>query len=119
MSANAARSTEPSAPLKPSALSAPTVELKEGVLWVSGAIDAHTVIALRAEGERLIKTVSDRLVVDLEGLSTTHSVVLSMLLCWSRLAEKQGVALSFREAPGRLVSLAALSNLEDWLQSRP
>lgn len=101
---------------------APTVKLEEGVLSVSGAIDAHTVIPLRAEGERLIKTASDSLkslVVDLKGLSTTHSVVLSMLLCWSRLAEKQGVSLSFREAPDRLVSLAALSNLEDWLQSRP
>jgi phospholipid transport system transporter-binding protein len=101
---------------------APVVQLKEGVLSVSGAINAHTVISLRAEGEGLIKTASESLkslVVDLEGLSTTHSVVLSMLLCWSRLAEKQGVSLSFTEAPDRLVSLAALSNLEDWLQSRP
>ncbi len=101
---------------------APGVQLKEGVLLVSGAIDVHTVIPLRAEGERLIKAASEALkslVVDLESLSTTHSVVLSMLLCWSRLAEKQGISLSFRGAPDRLVSLAALSNLEDWLQSRP
>ncbi|MGK0524474.1 MAG: phospholipid transport system transporter-binding protein [Pseudomonadales bacterium] len=100
----------------------PTAELIEGVLSVSGAIDAHTVIPLRAEGERLIKTASENLkslVVDLSGLSTTHSAALSMLLCWSRLAEKQGVSLSFSDAPERLISLAALSNLEDWLQSRP
>ena len=98
------------------------VQLKDGVLSVSGAIDAQTVITLRAEGERLIKTASESLkslVVDLEGLSSTHSIALSMLLCWSRLAEKQGISLTFREAPDRLVALAALSNLEDWLQSRP
>ncbi|SOB78431.1 phospholipid transport system transporter-binding protein [Marinobacter sp. LV10R510-11A] len=101
---------------------APSVQLKQGVLLVSGAIDVHTVISLRAEGERLIKTASESpksLVVNLQGLSTTLSAVLSMLLCWSRLAKKQGISLSFAEAPERLVSLAALSNLEDWLQSRP
>ncbi|WP_417513588.1 STAS domain-containing protein [Marinobacter sp.] len=97
----------------------PRVQLKDGVLAVSGAIDAHTVLPLRAEGERLITTVNDSLVVDLAGLSATHSAALSMLLCWSRLAEKLGVSLSFTAAPERLVSLAALSNLEDWLQSRP
>ncbi|MDO6443749.1 MULTISPECIES: lipid asymmetry maintenance protein MlaB [unclassified Marinobacter] len=97
----------------------PTVKQKGGVLAVAGAIDAHTVLPLRAEGERLIKTASGSLVVDLEGLTTTHSAALSMLLCWSRLAEKQGVSLSFTGAPERLVSLAALSNLADWLQSRP
>lgn len=100
----------------------PSVQLKQGMILVSGAVDAHTVIALRAEGERLIKSASESLKaleVNLEGLSTTHSAVLSMLLCWSRLAEKQGVSLCFEEAPERLVSLASLSNLEDWLQSRP
>ncbi|GGE57436.1 hypothetical protein GCM10011533_07440 [Streptosporangium jomthongense] len=97
----------------------PRAQLEAGVLSVSGAIDAHNVVPLRAEGERLIRTAGDSLTVDLAGLSTTHSVILSMLLCWSRLAEKQGVSLTFKGAPERLVSLAALSNLEDWLQSRP
>ena len=103
---------------------APLVQLEAGVLSVSGAIDAQNVAPVRAEGERLIKTASDSsvegaLAVELGGLATAHSVTLSMLLCWSRLAEKQGVTLSFRSAPDRLVSLAALSNLKDWLQSRP
>lgn len=104
---------------KPSNAETPHVQLDAGVLSVFGAIDAHTVVPLRAEGERLIKTASNRLVVNLQGLSTTHSVILSMLLCWFRLAEKQGVALTFQNAPERLISLAALSNLKDWLQSRP
>lgn len=99
--------------------SVPRAQLEADVLCVSGAIDAHNVAPVRAEGERQIKTASGNLVVDLGGLSTTHSVILSMLLCWSRLAEKHGVLLSFTGAPDRLVSLAALSNLEDWLQSRP
>ncbi|MGO1502172.1 MAG: STAS domain-containing protein [Marinobacter sp.] len=98
---------------------APRVQMESGVLSLAGAIDAHNVAPVRAEGERLIKTASGNLAVDLEGLSSAHSVILSMLLCWSRLAEKQNVSLAFTGAPDRLVSLAALSNLEDWLQSRP
>lgn len=98
---------------------APCVQQEAGVLRVSGAIDAHNVAPVRAEGEWLIKAANGNLAVALDGLSTAHSVILSMLLCWSRLAEKQGVSLSFTGAPDRLVSLAALSNLEDWLQSRP
>lgn len=97
----------------------PSIQLDAGVMSLSGAVNAHNVAPLRAEGERLIAAANDGLVVNLAGLSTTHSVILSMLLCWARLAEKQGVALSFTEAPERLVSLAALSNLADWLQSRP
>lgn len=98
---------------------APQVQLEAGVLSVSGAIDAHNVAPVRAEGERLIAASSSALDVNLEGLCTAHSVILSMLFCWSRLAEKQGVSLVFTGAPERLVALAALSNLEDWLQSRP
>ncbi|WP_100638670.1 STAS domain-containing protein [Marinobacter salexigens] len=98
---------------------APGVRLEAGTLLVSGAINAHNVTPLRAEGERLIAAAGEGLVVDLAGVSTTHSVILSMLLCWSRLAEKQGISLSFTGAPERLVSLAALSSLADWLQSRP
>lgn len=98
---------------------APRAELDAGVLSVFGAIDAHNVAPVRAEGERLVQTVSGSLAVDLGGLSSAHSVILSMLLCWSRLADKQGVSLSFTGAPDRLVSLAALSNLANWLQSRP
>ncbi|MBQ0832154.1 MULTISPECIES: STAS domain-containing protein [unclassified Marinobacter] len=97
----------------------PRAQLEAGVLSVFGAIDAHNVAPVRAEGERLVMAASGNLVVDLGGLSSAHSVILSMLLCWSRLAEKQGVSLSFTEAPDRLVSLAALSNLANWLQSRP
>ncbi|AXS82578.1 lipid asymmetry maintenance protein MlaB [Marinobacter sp. Arc7-DN-1] len=94
---------------------APRVELADGVLIVTGEVSADTVVALRNQGEKLIGTASGNLVVDLDGLVTAHSVVLSMLLCWQRLAHQAGISLSFRGVSGRLVSLAALSNLEDQL----
>src|SRR5690554_7911588 len=52
-------------------------------------------------------------IFDLSGLATAHSVVLSMLLCWHRLALEKQQSLTFQGASDRLLSLAALSNLED------
>ncbi len=93
----------------------PQVQLADGVLVVTGEVSADTVVSLRKQGEKLIGTASGSLVVDLDGLVTAHSVVLSMLLCWQRLAHQTGIPLSFRGVSGRLASLAALSNLEDQL----
>lgn len=97
----------------------PGVELREQVLIVHGAVSATNVLPLRSQGEALIASADGDLVVDLQGLESAHSVVLSMLLCWHRLASGCGLSLSFRGANEGLLSLAALSNLEDWLQSRP
>lgn len=86
-------------------------QLADNVLTISGAVNADTVGALRTKGEELISTAGKELVVDLERLETAHSVVLSMLLCWQRLARQRRVSLSYRAASERLASLAALSNL--------
>ncbi|TYC57994.1 STAS domain-containing protein [Marinobacter sp. BW6] len=93
----------------------PRVQLSDGALIVSGDVTIDTVVGLRKEGEKLIRSVSVDLVIDLDGLATAHSVVLSMLLCWQRLAHQTGISLSFRGVSGRLVSLASLSNLDDQL----
>ena len=97
----------------------PGAELREQVLIVQGEVSATNVLPLRSQGEALIASAKGDLVVDLQGLESAHSVVLSMLLCWHRLASERGFSLSFRGANEGLLSLAALSNLEDWLQSRP
>lgn len=93
----------------------PRVQLSEDALIVSGEVTPETVVGLRNEGEKLIRSASADLVIDLGGLVTAHSVVLSMLLCWQRLAHQAGISLSFRGVSGRLASLAALSNLDDQL----
>jgi len=94
---------------------APQVRLVDEVLVVSGEVSADTVVALRKQGEKLVRAATGNLVVDLDGLATAHSVVLSMLLCWQRLAHQAGIALTFRGVSARLASLAALSNLDDQL----
>lgn len=94
---------------------APRVEMIDSALTVSGEVDVDSVVALREQGEKLLKTVSVDLVVDLGNLETAHSVVLSLLLCWQRLANRRGISISYRGVSERLASLAALSNLDDQL----
>ncbi|KPQ28085.1 MAG: putative NTP binding protein (contains STAS domain) [Marinobacter excellens HL-55] len=93
--------------------SSPAVELDGATLRVTGEVDANTVVQLRNRGEELINASSGVLAIDLFGLLTAHSVVLSMLLCWQRLALVNQIKLSFDGASDRLQSLAALSNLQD------
>lgn len=94
---------------------APGVRQEDDALFVTGDVTADTVLALRKQGEQLIRKATGDLTVDLEGLATAHTVVLSLLLCWQRLARQSGIGLSFRGVSGRLASLAALSNLDDQL----
>lgn len=91
------------------------VELRGDTLTVSGTIDPLTVLATRKRGETLIRSATGDLTVNLSTMETAHSVVLSLLLCWQRLAGSQGLALSFSGVSDRLNSLAALSNLEEQL----
>ena len=91
---------------------APQAQLSDGVLMVSGHVDFDSVVGLRRQGEALITSGSQTLTVDLEALENAHSVVLSLLLCWRRLAAARNVELSFRGVSDRLASLAALSNLD-------
>ncbi len=96
-----------------------TVALEDDRLMVSGEIDPLTVVALRKEGERLILDSKADLVVDLTAMGTAHSVVLSLLLCWQRLARGRSQNLYFTGVGERLGSLAALSGLDDQLPGFP
>lgn len=108
----------------------PRVRLSDSTLTVSGEVTMATAPGLRKEGDALIRSASGDLAVDLGELVTAHSAVLSMLLCWQRLAHRSGIALRYQGVSDRLASLAALSHLDDqlagfgserrnWVQSRP
>ncbi|KPP99769.1 STAS domain-containing protein [Marinobacter sp. HL-58] len=96
-----------------------TLTLDDNRLTVSGEIDPLTVVALRRQGESLILGSKADLVVDLSAMTTAHSVVLSLLLCWQRLAQGRSQALHFTGVGDRLGSLAALSGLDDQLPGFP
>jgi len=93
----------------------PGLTLAGDRLSVSGDIIPDNVVAIRSEGERLIAGQDQDIVVDLSGLGAAHSVVLSLLLCWMRLARSKNQGLRLEGAGERLTSLAALSGLDEHL----
>ena len=93
----------------------PGVTLIADRLNVNGDIIPANAEAVRNEGERLIAQLNQRVVVDLSGLGAAHSIVLSVLLCWLRLARSRGQDLRLEGAGERLRSLAALSGLDEYL----
>lgn len=87
----------------------------ERLLALSGVVTPDNVADLRAAGEQLIAAEGQDLTVDLSAVECAHSVVLSLLLCWQRLAASRNLTLTFSGVSERLHSLAALSGLVDHL----
>ena len=91
----------------------PRLELVGDRLRVMGDIGPDNVCHIRNEGERLIAEENQNFVVDLSGLGAAHSVVLSLLLCWMRLARSRKQSFSLEGTGHRLRSLARLSGLNE------
>ena len=92
-----------------------------GCLVVTGEVTAGSVRALRAEGERLVGSSRSgsqsrggysEVCIDLQGVATASSIVLSLLMCWQRFALSQGINIRFTGISDRLHSLASLSGLD-------
>lgn len=97
--------------------SAPAVSAVSDGLVLSGGVSAGNVPALRQAGERLIDTsrAGGALTVDLSGLTSASSVLLSLLLCWGRYASHQGRTVNFQGASADLRELAQLNGVADIL----
>ncbi|PCI41604.1 MAG: NTP-binding protein [Moraxellaceae bacterium] len=79
---------------------------------VVGDIDVHSVLLARREGEALLCEMEKACEVDLIDLGQAGSVVMSMLLCWMRLANAKSVELSIVNAPQRFSELCRASGLD-------
>lgn len=95
--------------------SASVAKADGAVLSVRGLVTADNVVALRREGERLLQSLESPVEVSLTKLESAHSIVLSLLLSWQRLAQSQRQAIVFTGISERLRSLSALSGLHQHL----
>ncbi|PCJ20202.1 MAG: NTP-binding protein [Gammaproteobacteria bacterium] len=79
---------------------------------VVGDIDASSVVRAREEGEMLLRSVGQVCTVDLTGLGPANSVVMSMLLCWIRLASALSVELCIINETRRFSELCRVNGLD-------
>lgn len=87
----------------------------DGALALSGAVTPDAAVALRRDGDARIRQGSGPLALDLAGVTGASSVLLSLLLCWQRLAAERQRPLRFCNAPNDLVALAALGGVDHCL----
>jgi len=80
---------------------------------LTGSLDHVSVLKARVDLERAIAGYSGVGVkLDLDGLETFNSEVLSLCLCLMRYAQLKDVALKFDNPPGRLFDMARVGGME-------
>lgn len=77
---------------------------------VEGVLDFDTVVPLVAASRGQFAG-KERLEVDLQGVRSSNSAGLALLLEWLELAHRRGISLRFRNLPESIVRLAAITNL--------
>jgi len=82
------------------------------VLALVGEVDFDTVTDVRQAGEKLIDQASSSFLVDLGGLTSAHSVVLSLLVRWVAHAQRQDKTFEIRSMPTKLFDVARVSGVE-------
>lgn len=79
---------------------------------LSGEVTTLNAVALRQDGERLLKDAATEVVVDLMGISRSTSAAISVLLCWMREAERLNKQLQFANMPDKMFDVARVSGLD-------
>lgn len=87
------------------------IECKGERCYVSGAITHATVVALLAEGERLLG--KGRLIFDFSGVQGVDSSSLSLMLEWMRRAAALGATIAFANLGPAIQSLIDLYGLAE------
>ena len=91
------------------------ISLTDGVIQVSGELDAATVPTLLGEATVLFQQAGEQVCVDLAEVSRADSSGLALLIDWMRSARQQHQQLSFRRLPDQLLEMARVSGIETLL----
>lgn len=87
-------------------------------IWcIQGAVNYQTVMSLTDTGRKWLKQ-SDlkRCTIDFSNLSHFNSALLSMILCWYRLAASLGVKIVFQSVPVLAYRMAEIYGLSFLLE---
>lgn len=90
---------------------------KDDSLQVTGNVTIATVSALLSESLKLQaeSVPNGKLLIDFAGLEKVDSSAVSLMLVWTREAQRNKVNLSFINVPGNLMSLARLYGVAELL----
>ena len=89
--------------------------LSEGVIHVSGELNAASVPQLLVEALPLFQQSGQLVNIDLSDVSRADSSGLALLLDWMRSARQRQQQLSFRRLPPQMLEMARVSGIETLL----
>ena len=92
------------------------IKMEGDVLYVSGDLDFSNVMSVYQASIKTICASSSSVTIDFSRLLSANSAALAIIVNWMKLANKNNVAISFRNMSGDIISLAKSSGLDKLIQ---
>ncbi len=86
-----------------------------GMLALSGHIDFENCVGVMREGEQYLKNgvhSEKKIRIDVSGVENAHSVLLSVLLRWMALTEKNQIDVGVTGLSGKMFEVARVSGVD-------
>ena len=94
---------------------APELIEKEGILFLVGTMTLDNAIVWRALGEKVIAKTQLTVKINFSKLGQTDMSVLSVMMCWLRLANSLGIKLLYLDVPNHVLSVSGLYGIREFL----
>lgn len=94
------------------------LEIRDGVLVITGALSFETIPEVLAETSEFAARpdLPQTITIDFAGITGVDSSAVALLLEWRRMALKRGKTLLFSNLPANLLALAELYGVADLIQ---
>lgn len=87
----------------------------DGHFAVEGELSKFTVPSIVRHADRIVKSATQNIMIDLQAVTRTDSAGLALLLEWMSLAHQKQLQIHFRNLPAQLLKIAEVSDLDEIL----
>lgn len=88
---------------------------KDGTIFLIGAINLDNVTKWRSLGEQMIAQKQGTITINFLKVAQTDMSVLSLMMCWLRLATSLGIKLFYIDVPDHVLSISELYGIKEFL----
>lgn len=92
-----------------------TLRLQDSRLHLGGVVHFDNAEKVCADGVKLLKQAGKTVVIDVQKLESSHSVVVAILVSWTRIARAAQQTLHIAYMPDKLRAIIGVSGLTDAL----
>jgi len=96
-----------------------TLTLQDSRLHLGGVVHFDNAEKVCADGVKLLKQAGKSLVIDMQKLSSSNSLVVAILVSWTRMASSLQQTLHITHTPDKLRAIIRVSGLTTALPELP